>query len=64
MRHRIKAALTRIAIRFVRRYTDEGKRIKNICPYIRGGKCLVDRPHLHNLAKECPRICNRFKEEL
>ncbi len=56
--------LTRIAVKWIKKHTDEGKRIMNLCPYIRNCGCAMDKPNLKFLRKNCPRMCEKYRSDI
>jgi hypothetical protein len=55
--------LTRIAASWIKKHTDEGKRISELCPFVKNCGCAMDKPDLKFLRKKCPQMCEKFKEE-
>jgi hypothetical protein len=56
--------LTSIAVKWIKKHSDEGNRIFNLCPFVKNNKCTIEgNPHLEFLRKKCPRMCEKYREE-
>ncbi len=51
---------------YIRTHTDIGRKIKEICPYEYakpGNGCVMDKPYLQGLRKDCPELCEKWRTE-